>query len=113
MKELFDWFSNISGLHVNPSKSQLFLSSSNEEFSQTLGIQSLSLPVKNLGLPLLRGVLTHQLCLPLIDKIRAKLQSWSAIFLSKAGKIELMKSVLFSLSIYWTSAFALPKKTLR
>ncbi|KAK1321880.1 hypothetical protein QJS10_CPA03g01261 [Acorus calamus] len=69
--------------------------------------------MRYLGVPLFSGALTHAMCLPLIDKVRRKVQSWTGFLLSKSGRVELIKSVLLSYSHYWTSGFALPKRTVK
>ncbi|KAK1301617.1 hypothetical protein QJS10_CPB12g00558 [Acorus calamus] len=111
IKTLFSEFSKVSGLQLNPSKCQVFVSSPEGQFADMIGIPAGALPVKYLGIPLFAGALTHSLCLPLIDKVHRRLQAWSGALLSKAGKLELLKSVLQSFSIYWTAAFMLARKT--
>ncbi|KAK1296359.1 hypothetical protein QJS10_CPB15g00771 [Acorus calamus] len=69
-------------------------------------------PVRYLGVPLFPGALTHSMCAPLIDKLRFRIQAWSGHMLSKAGKLELIKSVLLSFCHFWTSGFSLPKHTI-
>ncbi|KAK1311796.1 hypothetical protein QJS10_CPA07g00489 [Acorus calamus] len=54
LRYLFLDFSNWSGLHLNTSKSQLFLgvAPANTSFSQIIDIEHAPLPTKYLGLPL-------------------------------------------------------------
>lgn len=54
--------------------------------------------------------MTAQDYAPLLEKIRARIRSWTARFLSFAGRMQLISSVIFSLTNFWISAFRLPKK---
>ncbi|KAG7593814.1 Reverse transcriptase zinc-binding domain [Arabidopsis thaliana x Arabidopsis arenosa] len=45
---------------------------------------------------------------PLLEKIRAKISSWTAGALSYAGRLTLINSVIVSLSNFWISAYRLP-----
>jgi hypothetical protein len=44
----------------------------------------------------------------LIDKVKQKLGDWKNKSLSFAGRLQLIKSVLCSLQIYWASIFLIP-----
>ncbi|KAL9308660.1 hypothetical protein AtEden1_Chr1g0042791 [Arabidopsis thaliana] len=46
--------------------------------------------------------------LPLIEKIRKRISSWTGRFLSYGGRLQLIKSVLMSITNFWSSAFRLP-----
>ena len=46
--------------------------------------------------------------LPLIEKIRKRISSWTGRFLSYAGRLHLIKSVIMSLTNFWMAAFRLP-----
>ncbi|XP_020263024.1 uncharacterized protein LOC109839002 [Asparagus officinalis] len=77
------------------------------------GISSGSLPVKYLGLPLSISYPKAKDFLPLIDKVRKKIEGWMTYSLSFAGRIELIKSVLFSTIAYWYFVYKLPNSTVR
>ena len=53
-----------------------------------------SLPMKYLGLLLISSKLSHYDCQPLLDKIIARIQSWTSSSLSFAGRLQLISSVL-------------------
>ncbi|KAK1278125.1 hypothetical protein QJS04_geneDACA014823 [Acorus gramineus] len=57
--------------------------------------------------------LKHSHCRPLIEKMRKKLLSWQSLLLSSAGRLELAKTILNGLHLYWTGAYSLPKKTIK
>lgn len=50
--------------------------------------------------------------LPLMEKVRTKMCNWNGRFLSYAGRLQLIKSVIMSLTNFWLSAFRLPKQCL-
>ncbi|KAL2235696.1 UNVERIFIED_CONTAM: hypothetical protein Sindi_1301800 [Sesamum indicum] len=45
-------------------------------------------------------------------EIDARITGWEGISLSYAGRVQIIKSVLSALSLYWASAFILPKKVI-
>ncbi|KAL0293113.1 UNVERIFIED_CONTAM: hypothetical protein Sangu_3245900 [Sesamum angustifolium] len=98
-------FAALSGLKVNPAKSQIIFSRAVQQERQQildyLGFQEGSLPVKYLGIPLTSSRLTIADCRPLIDKVDARLAGWNNQILSYAGRLQLIKSVLTTLHTYW------------
>ncbi|KAK4384149.1 hypothetical protein Sango_3087000 [Sesamum angolense] len=110
-------FAKLSGLHANPQKSQLILSRSaqdvREQLLAALHFHEGHLPLKYLGLPLLASRLSISDCKPLLLKIDSRIKGWESIQLSFAGRIQLIKSVLMSLNVYWAMAFILPKGVIR
>ncbi|KAG7599341.1 Reverse transcriptase zinc-binding domain [Arabidopsis suecica] len=107
-------FTRISGLHINPHKSALYVGGRNRlalmEAATAHGIPIETLPIRYLGLPLTtRSMTTHDYT-PLIDKIRSRLLSWTNKHLSYAGRLQLIKSVISSISNFWCSVFRLPAR---
>lgn len=49
---------------------------------------------------------------PLIDKIRSRFLSWSSRALSYAGCLQLINSVIVSITNFWCSVFCMPKRCL-
>jgi hypothetical protein len=47
--------------------------------------------------------------LPMVEKLKLKIQAWGANWLTRAGKVVLMNSVLSSLPIYQCSVLLAPK----
>ena len=72
-----------------------------------------NLPMKYLGVPLITSTLKKGDCDELIRKISARITSWNYEFLSYAGRIQLIGSVLFGIQSYWSSMFILPKSVLK
>ena len=50
---------------------------------------------------------------PLIDKIMARINSWTAKKLSYAGRTQLIKTVLFGVQSYWAQLFIIPAKIIK
>ncbi|KAL0298203.1 UNVERIFIED_CONTAM: putative ribonuclease H protein, partial [Sesamum calycinum] len=98
-------------------KSQLILSRSaqpmREHLLAALQFQEGHLPLRYLGLPLLASRLSISDCQPLLLKIDSRIKGWDSIQLSFAGRLQLIKSVLMSLNVYWAMAFILPKGIIR
>ena len=74
-----------------------------------MGFQLGSLPVKYLGVPLISTKLSVSDCAPLISKFSTKIDHWSARSLSYVGRLLLITLVLFSLQVFWSMHFILPK----
>lgn len=49
----------------------------------------------------------------LLEKISRRIGSWTSRKLSFAGRLQFITSVLFSLQVYWTGMFMLPKRVLK
>ncbi|XP_071714513.1 uncharacterized protein [Rutidosis leptorrhynchoides] len=67
-----------------------------------------SLPVKYLGVPLVSTQLHYRDCKELVDVVSSRINNWKNKFLSFAGRLQLINSVLSSTQIYWQSVFLLP-----
>ncbi|KAL0455557.1 UNVERIFIED_CONTAM: hypothetical protein Slati_0894900 [Sesamum latifolium] len=110
-------FATMSGLHANPSKSQLILSKSAAHMrAALLGLIDFSegcLPLRYLGLPLLASRLTIADCKPLLKRVDERIKGWEGVNLSFAGRVQLIRSVLMALHTYWAMAFILPKGIIR
>jgi hypothetical protein len=49
-------------------------------------------------------------CECLVNKITSRMDTWLTKHLSFAGRLQLLSSILFSLQIFWSRIFILPKK---
>ncbi|XP_077246059.1 uncharacterized protein LOC143885903 [Tasmannia lanceolata] len=107
-----DRFSYCSGLSLNRQKSEVFFNNSNnfqkDLICYILGIPSGSLPIRYLKPPLITSKLSAKDCSPLVSKIWKRLAAWNNLTLSRARRIELIKTVLISFQVYWSAAFNLP-----
>ncbi|KAL0295233.1 UNVERIFIED_CONTAM: hypothetical protein Sangu_3203000 [Sesamum angustifolium] len=113
IKDALCEFAVLSGLNVNPAKSQIILSRAAQQDKQQLldllGFQEGVLPVKYLGVPLTSSRLTIADCRPLLSNLESRLEGWNQLTLSFAARTLLIKSVLSTLHSYWASVFILPK----
>ena len=80
-------------------KSKLYLSNgvSPRQEAQLRNIWPLSrgfLPFIYLGIPLFKGIPKRNILLPISDGIKAKISKWNGKFLSMAGRLTLIKSVI-------------------
>ena len=75
-----------------------------------LGCRHSSLPLKYLGLPL--GTKFKELSIwnPILEKTERRLVGWKRLYLSKGGKVTLIKSTLSSLPTYFLSILPIPRK---
>ncbi|GJV82914.1 hypothetical protein Tco_1522812 [Tanacetum coccineum] len=68
------------------------------------------LPVKYLGVSLLSSRLLNQDCKILVEKVKNRIEDWKNKSLSFAGRLQLCKSVISSMQVYWASVLILPKE---
>lgn len=115
--EVFEDFDKMSGLKISMEKSTLFMAGTattrQYEILDQFPFETGKLPVRYLGLPLLTKNMTVSDFLPLIEKIRKRINSWTSRYLSYAGRLQLIKSVITSLTNFWMAAFKLPSGCLK
>jgi hypothetical protein len=106
-------FEEITGLKANPLKSSVFCSGLSDmvkqEILSLLQMVEGKLPVRYLGVPLITSRLTAPDCEGLVAKFTARIDSWCSKHLSFAGRLQLISSILFSIQVFWSSIFILPK----
>ncbi|GJZ34169.1 RNA-directed DNA polymerase, eukaryota, reverse transcriptase zinc-binding domain protein [Tanacetum coccineum] len=113
VKKSLDDFSSVSRLFPNLSKSTIFFGSISdslkEDMLKILPFKCGKLPIKYLGVPLLAKRLGVKDCQSLIDNVENRINCWKNKFLSYAGRIQLIASVLSTMQQYWASVYMLPK----
>ena len=67
-----------------------------------------SLPMKYLGMPLGTPYKIAFVWNPILDRMDKKLSGWKCFYLSKIGRLTLLKSTLSSLPMYYLSLFTIP-----
>ena len=103
-------FQAVTGLKVNALKSEVVPIGevpNNHVLVETLGCQIKSLPMTYLGMPLAASK-SPTIWNPILEKIECKLAGWKKMFLSKDGRLPLLKSTLSSLPTYFLSLFTIP-----
>ena len=102
------WFEAVPGLKVNLGKSELVAVGAVHKMDllvAILGCKQGSLPMKYLGLPLGAKFKDKSIWNPILEKMERKLASWKKSYLSKGGRVTLIKSTLSNLPIYFLSLF--------
>lgn len=114
---VFDEFSVWSGLSISSKKSTIFMAGISEvERSRILTnfpFAEGDLPVRYLGLPLMTQAMRRQDFLPLLERIRGCISTWTSRFLSYAGRLQLIKSFLMSIVNFWAAVFRLPSQCIK
>ncbi|XP_074343129.1 uncharacterized protein LOC141680955 [Apium graveolens] len=97
-------FSVWNGLNPSVHKSTSFLCNREPDFiawfDETYSILIGTLPVRFLGIPLIFSQLCINECIPLIERITCKLNSWENLLLSLAGRTLLIKSIVHALQAF-------------
>jgi len=76
-----------------------------------LGCGVASLPIKYLGLPLAAQYKASNIWSSIIEKMKNRLAGWKRLYLSKGGRLMLIKSTLSNLPTYYLSLFPLPSSS--
>ena len=79
-----------------------------EDLVAVLGCKFAALPMIYLGLPLGAKFNSKLIWNPIIEKLERRLGGWKRLYLSKGGKLTLIKSTLSNLLTYFLSLFHLP-----
>ena len=93
----------MSGLKVNLGKSELVAVGAVPNMDllmAVLGCKQGFLPMKYLGLPLGAKFKDKSIWNPILEKMERKLASWKKLYLSKGGRVTLIKSTLSNLPTF-------------
>ncbi|GKB68099.1 hypothetical protein Tco_0929511 [Tanacetum coccineum] len=116
IKEALDEFKNASGVTPSLPKSTAnfcnVLTHTKIAILNVLPFEEGRLPVKYLGVPLVSSRLMIQDCKELVEKVQARIHDWKNKSLSIAGRLQLVKSVIGSMHIFWALVFILPSRVL-
>lgn len=111
--EVLKTFMSMSGLNISSSKSSIWFSPNTPNHRKsfacsTLGIKEIHNPSSYLGIPL--GIFVKKKDFDcIIDKIRSRVNSWNAKYLSQARKMVLIKSVCSAILAFYMQSLPLPK----
>ncbi|XP_075079797.1 uncharacterized protein LOC142165056 [Nicotiana tabacum] len=104
MYQYFSQFFEASGLQANLGKSSVYFGGVKQKVKKQildhLGFVQGELPFKYLGIPLSTKKIVLIQWKPLIDRITAKISSWTAKKLSYDGRVQLVQSVIFGFQAY-------------
>uniref|UniRef100_A0A2N9GQ21 Reverse transcriptase domain-containing protein n=1 Tax=Fagus sylvatica TaxID=28930 RepID=A0A2N9GQ21_FAGSY len=104
-------FEAMTGLGVNMGKSELVPVgevSNVDQLAEILCCRVGVLPMSYLGMPLGSSFKASSVWNPILEKIERKLAGWKKLYLSKGGRLTLLKSTLSSLPTYFLSLFTIP-----
>ena len=114
-KKELDIYKEASGSKINYSKSTIYgWNCSAKNLADIARLLEMKIcqdwdSFKYLGIPIFRSIpkVTHWM--PLLDKLKLRIQAWGASWLNTAGKIILIKSVLTSMPLFQHSILLAPK----
>ena len=104
-------FQAVTGLKVNTLKSEMVPIGEVPNvhvLTEILGCWIGSLPITYLGMPLGASHKSLTIWNPILEKIEWKLAGWKKMYLSKGGRLTLLKSTLSSIPTYFLSLFTIP-----
>ena len=103
-------FQAVIGLKVNVLKSEMIPIGEVPNvyvLAEILGCRIGSLPMTYLGMPLGASHKSSTIWNPILEKFERKLAGWKKLYLSKGGRLTLLKSTLSSLPTYFLSLFTI------
>ena len=113
LKVILRSFELALGLRVNFSKTKfggLGLDASLlKVFSNTQNCKHMDVPFVYLGMPIGGNPRLKQFWQPMIENVNSRLAKWKGKLISMAGRVCLIKFVLFSLPLYYLSFYKMPK----
>ena len=104
-------FQAFTGLKVNAGKSEIVPVGevgNIDALASILHCRVGNLPLKYLGMPLGTPYKTAAMWNPILERMEKKLSGWKRLYLSKGGRLTLVKSTLSSLPTYYLSLFVIP-----
>ena len=104
-------FEATTGLRVNMAKSEIVPVGEVENIRVLADILSCrigSLPMSYLGMPLGSASKSISIWNPIIEKMERRLAGWKRLYLSKDGRLTLLKNTLSSLPTFYLSLFTIP-----
>ena len=111
LRMILIWFEAVSSLKINLGKSELVsvgVVNNIDLFLVVLGCKLGSPPMKYLGLPLGAKFKDKTIWNPILEKMERRLVGWKRLYLSKRGRVTLIKSTLSNLPTYFLSLFPIP-----
>lgn len=92
-------------MKINPSKSRVYFGSVSDSVKNSIlqltSYKEGTFPFRYLGVPVTSKKLSVIHYMPLVDKLVSRITHWSSRLLSYAGRLQLIKSVLYAITSYW------------
>ena len=110
---VFMWFEAISDLKINMEKSEIIPTegvANVEDLALVLGYRIGKLSTSYLGFPLGAPFKSSRIWDAMKERFKKRLAMWKRQFLSKGGRLTIVKSILSSLSIYYMSLYVILSK---
>jgi hypothetical protein len=111
IRKVLSCFEAVTGLRVNLEKSEMVpvgVVDNMPSLASLLCCRIGALPMTYLGMPLGAPYKALPIWNSVIEKIERRLASWQIMYLSKGGRLTLLKSTLSSLPTYFLSLFTIP-----
>ena len=114
-KSELELYQDASGCQINYRKIQILGWNCNPremaDVSRILGIEGKTQwdAFKYLGVPIFKTTMKSSNRLPIVDKVKSRINTWGSTWLNHAGKVVLIKVVLSSIPIYYCSILLAPK----
>ena len=111
IRMILSCFEVVTSLCVNMEKSEMVpvgKVGNIEMLANSLDCQVGSLPLAYLGMPLGASYKAVSVWDPILEKMERRLTGWRKLYLSKGGRLTLLKSTLSSLPTYFLSLFTIP-----
>jgi hypothetical protein len=111
LRVLLLFYEAVSGLQINLAKYVLVPVGNvdnMDELTGILGCGTSSLPLKYIGLPLGASYKAKSIWDVIVENMERRLASWKQMYLSKGGRVTLIKSTLSNLPTYFLSLFPIP-----
>ena len=117
IRKALDLYLKASGQKINDDKSSIFFFNTprliQNRIARILRFQIGTLPLMYLGVPLYLGAQRRDYWQGILDKFRSKVSHWTNRWLSSAGRLVLLKTVVQSLPIYRCGVQIPPSSFLR
>ena len=111
LRGVLTWFQAVSGLRVNLAKSCILPIGYVDNIQLLAGVLGCNIDAFSttyLGLPLGAKFKEKAIWDPRVERFEKRLSGWKSMYLSKGGRLTLIKSVLSGIPTYFLSLFPLP-----